>query len=70
MNPGRTVLEVRDVNSRGAPSLRNHAHLVDAWLVLDVLGTVGVAQRRQCLIVVPVCRPHVSHHNSLGVAAQ
>eukprot|EP00955_Chlamydomonas_euryale_P043023 352476-Chlamydomonas_euryale.AAC.3 len=43
--------------------------LVDAWLVLDVLGAVGVAQRRQRLIIVPVGRADVGDHHGLGVAA-
>mmetsp|Transcript_49217 Transcript_49217/g.111493 ORF Transcript_49217/g.111493 Transcript_49217/m.111493 type:complete len:244 (-) Transcript_49217:168-899(-) len=44
--------------------------LVDLRLVLDALGAVCVAQRRERLVVVVVCRAEVRHHHRLGVAAQ
>mmetsp|Transcript_16992 Transcript_16992/g.55352 ORF Transcript_16992/g.55352 Transcript_16992/m.55352 type:complete len:383 (+) Transcript_16992:1139-2287(+) len=43
---------------------------VDLWLVLDVLGSICVTERRDGLIEVPVGRAHVCHHHRLGVAAQ
>jgi hypothetical protein len=44
--------------------------LVDFGLVLDVLGAVGVAKRRQRLVVVVVGGPRVRDHHRLGVAAE
>lgn len=44
--------------------------LIDAWFVGDVLGSIGVAQRAQRLLIVVVCRPNVGNHHCLGVATQ
>jgi len=44
--------------------------LIDARLVGDVLGSVGVAQRAQRLLIVVACRPNVGNHHCLGVATQ
>ena len=44
--------------------------LVDLRFVLDVLRAVGVAQRRERLVVVPVRRSKVCNHHSLRVAAE
>ena len=44
--------------------------LIDARLVGDVLGSVGVAQRAQRLLIVVACWPNVGNHHCLGVATQ
>ena len=57
-------LEVYDVS---------HAYLgilIDARLVLDVLGSVGVAQRADGLIIVVVSRAYVGNHHRFCVATQ
>lgn len=51
----------------------SHAYLgilIDARLVLDVLGSVGIAQRADGLIIVVVSRAYVGNHHRLCVAAQ
>lgn len=51
----------------------SHAYLgilIDARLVLDVLGSVGIAQRADGLVVVVVSRAYVGNHHRLCVAAQ
>ena len=45
-------------------------HLVNLRLVLDVLSAVRIAQCGERLIIVPVSRAHVGHHDRLGVAAK
>ena len=42
--------------------------LVDSGLVLDVLGPVGVAQSRHCLLVIEGRRTDAGNHDGLGVA--
>lgn len=44
--------------------------LIDARLVLDVLGSVGIAQRADGLIIVVVSRANVGNHHRLCVATQ
>lgn len=44
--------------------------LVDLGFVLDVLGTVGITERAQGLIVVVVRGRQTGHHQSFGVASQ
>lgn len=44
--------------------------LIDAWLVLDVLGPVGIAQCADGLVVVVISRAYVGNHDCLCVAAQ
>ena len=44
--------------------------LINARLVGDVLGPVGVPQRAQGLLVVVPCRANVGYHHRLGVATQ
>lgn len=41
--------------------------LIDAGLVGDVLGSVGIAQRAERLLIVVACWPNVGHHYCLGV---
>ena len=41
---------------------------IDAGLVGNVLGSVGIAQRAQRLLIIVACWPNVGHHDSLGVA--
>lgn len=51
----------------------SHAYLgilIDARLVLDVLGSVGIAQRADGLIIVVVSRAYVGNHHRLCVATQ
>mmetsp|Transcript_27415 Transcript_27415/g.78766 ORF Transcript_27415/g.78766 Transcript_27415/m.78766 type:complete len:517 (-) Transcript_27415:561-2111(-) len=59
---GDLVLELADHRVLGV--------LVDLGLVLDALGAVGVAQRRERLVVVVVRGAEVCHHDRLRVAAQ
>lgn len=44
--------------------------LIDAWLVLDVLGSVGIAQCADGLVVVVVSRAYVGNHDCLCIAAE
>ena len=44
--------------------------LVDLGLVLDLLGTVGVSQRAERLVIVVVGGGEARYHHRLGVAAQ
>ena len=49
------------------------AHLgvfIDARLVLDVLGSVGVPQRAYGFVKVVVSWPNVGNHHCLGVASK
>ena len=51
----------------------SHAYLgilIDARLVLDILGSVGIAQRADGLVVVVVCRADIGNHHRLCVTAQ
>ena len=44
--------------------------LIDARLVGDVLGSVGIAQRAQRLLIVVACWSNVGNHDRLSVATQ
>mmetsp|Transcript_25497 Transcript_25497/g.65616 ORF Transcript_25497/g.65616 Transcript_25497/m.65616 type:complete len:280 (+) Transcript_25497:1354-2193(+) len=44
--------------------------LIDAWLVLNVFGAVGIAQRGYCLLTVVVGGSHVCNHHCLSVTTQ
>jgi hypothetical protein len=44
--------------------------LVDARLVGNILRPVGISQRAECLLIVPVSWADVGHHDGLGVATQ
>ncbi len=43
---------------------------IDARLVLDVLGSVGIPQRADGFVQVVVSWPNVGNHDCLGVAAK
>ena len=43
---------------------------VDLWLVLDLFGAVGVAQRAERLVIVVVGGGETGHHHRLGVTTQ
>ncbi|KOO22595.1 hypothetical protein Ctob_003354 [Chrysochromulina tobinii] len=44
--------------------------LVDLGLVLDVLGAVGIPQRRHRFVKIPIRRPEIGHHHGLRVPAK
>lgn len=43
---------------------------VHLGLILDAAGALCIAQRAECLVVVPVRGPHVGDHDRLGVTSQ
>ena len=62
LQPGNLTLELPQHGVLGV--------LIDARLVGDVLGPVGIAQRAQRLLVVVAGWAYVGNHDCLGIASQ